>query len=287
MNTVYTETYLLPQITPEQLRDYQCWVCCPAQWQLHSRREGAKQPTQMIHAGKLPSARTTCGCKSEWSTAELICGTLCLSLYDLLAPGDGLVCVAWPHKAPNIPTFPQRLGILGCFNRPCALWAAAAPDTSANAPCRNGAGSGGSDGSQLASAGQEADSTNGAADADEQEPKVGCVTDMRIRAPACCKHATSLQHATHLHPSQGSVGRNNINRRSWCRETPDTFTGGICAGGAADGGGAAAERLLAALPTRWRPPAVPVAALRLCQRRSRRHRLRACLGVAAGALKQI
>ena len=41
--------------------------------------------------------------------------------------------VAWPHAAPNFPSFPQRLGIVYCFNRPCALWAVAAPDSGAAA----------------------------------------------------------------------------------------------------------------------------------------------------------
>eukprot|EP00208_Stichococcus_sp_RCC1054_P004576 CAMPEP_0206148488 /NCGR_PEP_ID=MMETSP1473-20131121/36760_1 /ASSEMBLY_ACC=CAM_ASM_001109 /TAXON_ID=1461547 /ORGANISM="Stichococcus sp, Strain RCC1054" /LENGTH=792 /DNA_ID=CAMNT_0053545837 /DNA_START=314 /DNA_END=2692 /DNA_ORIENTATION=- len=45
--------------------------------------------------------------------------------------GDALVCVVWPHTAPNFPALPQRLGIVYCFNRPCALYAVAAPGTSA------------------------------------------------------------------------------------------------------------------------------------------------------------
>ncbi len=39
--------------------------------------------------------------------------------------------MAWPHAAPNFPSLPQRLGIVYCFNRPCALWAARAPNASA------------------------------------------------------------------------------------------------------------------------------------------------------------
>jgi hypothetical protein len=35
--------------------------------------------------------------------------------------GDALVFVAWPHTAANFPALSQRLGIVFCFNRPCAL----------------------------------------------------------------------------------------------------------------------------------------------------------------------
>lgn len=48
-----------------------------------------------------------------------------------MGAGDALVCVVWPHTAPNFPALPQRLGIVYCFNRPCALYAVAAPGTSA------------------------------------------------------------------------------------------------------------------------------------------------------------
>lgn len=37
--------------------------------------------------------------------------------------GTALVFVSWDHKASNFPNFPQRLGIVFCFNRPCALHA--------------------------------------------------------------------------------------------------------------------------------------------------------------------
>lgn len=47
--------------------------------------------------------------------------------------------VAWPHTAPNFPSFPQRLGIVYCFNRPCALWATSAPDTSTQAASKDAA----------------------------------------------------------------------------------------------------------------------------------------------------
>jgi acylaminoacyl-peptidase len=40
---------------------------------------------------------------------------------------SNLVFVAWPHAAGNFPDFPQRLGVVHCFNRPAALWAAAWP----------------------------------------------------------------------------------------------------------------------------------------------------------------
>ena len=47
-----------------------------------------------------------------------------------LAPcaGKGLVCVVWPHKAPNFPALPQRLGAVHCVNRPCGLWHVLLPD---------------------------------------------------------------------------------------------------------------------------------------------------------------
>jgi acylaminoacyl-peptidase len=41
--------------------------------------------------------------------------------------GNALVFVAWEHTASNFPEFPQRLGIVFCFNRPCALHAVAWP----------------------------------------------------------------------------------------------------------------------------------------------------------------
>ncbi|KAL4526114.1 hypothetical protein Ndes2526B_g01069 [Nannochloris sp. 'desiccata'] len=41
--------------------------------------------------------------------------------------GQALVFVAWKHAASNFPDFPQRLGIVFCFNRPCALHAVAWP----------------------------------------------------------------------------------------------------------------------------------------------------------------
>ena len=37
--------------------------------------------------------------------------------------GSALIFVGWDHKAINFPNFPQRLGIVFCFNRPCALHA--------------------------------------------------------------------------------------------------------------------------------------------------------------------
>lgn len=42
--------------------------------------------------------------------------------------GKGLVCVVWPHKAPNFPALPQRLGAVHCVNRPCGLWHVLIPD---------------------------------------------------------------------------------------------------------------------------------------------------------------
>ena len=54
-------------------------------------------------------------------------------------PGEALVCVVWPHAAPNFPALPQRLGIVYCFNRPCALYCVAAPYTSAAAAAAGGA----------------------------------------------------------------------------------------------------------------------------------------------------
>jgi len=41
--------------------------------------------------------------------------------------GQALVFVAWEHAASNFPEFTQRLGIVFCFNRPCALHAVAWP----------------------------------------------------------------------------------------------------------------------------------------------------------------
>ena len=36
--------------------------------------------------------------------------------------------VVWPHKAPNFPALPQRLGAVHCVNRPCGLWHVLLPD---------------------------------------------------------------------------------------------------------------------------------------------------------------
>lgn len=36
--------------------------------------------------------------------------------------GQGLVAVAWPHKALNFPGSARRLGIVHCYNRPCELY---------------------------------------------------------------------------------------------------------------------------------------------------------------------
>lgn len=36
--------------------------------------------------------------------------------------GQGLVAVAWPHKALNFPGTARRLGIVHCYNRPCELY---------------------------------------------------------------------------------------------------------------------------------------------------------------------
>jgi hypothetical protein len=36
--------------------------------------------------------------------------------------GQGLVAVAWPHKALNFPGSARRLGIVHCYNRPCQLY---------------------------------------------------------------------------------------------------------------------------------------------------------------------
>lgn len=36
--------------------------------------------------------------------------------------GGGLVFVAWPHAPGNFPTTQRRLGIVFCYNRPCALY---------------------------------------------------------------------------------------------------------------------------------------------------------------------
>lgn len=41
--------------------------------------------------------------------------------------GAALLFVSWPHAAANFPNFPQRLGVVYCFNRPCALHAVAWP----------------------------------------------------------------------------------------------------------------------------------------------------------------
>ena len=35
--------------------------------------------------------------------------------------GKGIVFVSWPHQHENFPGFPQPLGIVYCFNRPCGL----------------------------------------------------------------------------------------------------------------------------------------------------------------------
>jgi acylaminoacyl-peptidase len=36
--------------------------------------------------------------------------------------GQGLVAVAWSHKALNFPGTARRLGIVHCYNRPCELY---------------------------------------------------------------------------------------------------------------------------------------------------------------------
>lgn len=36
--------------------------------------------------------------------------------------GQGIVAVAWPHKALNFPGTARRLGIVHCYNRPCELY---------------------------------------------------------------------------------------------------------------------------------------------------------------------
>jgi acylaminoacyl-peptidase len=36
--------------------------------------------------------------------------------------GRGVVFVAWPHAPPNFPATKRRLGIVFCYNRPCALY---------------------------------------------------------------------------------------------------------------------------------------------------------------------
>ena len=41
--------------------------------------------------------------------------------------GTACVYTAWPHRAPNFPALTQRLGLVYCLNRPCALWLAALP----------------------------------------------------------------------------------------------------------------------------------------------------------------
>lgn len=48
----------------------------------------------------------------------LCCGVLC----ERRDAGEGLVCVVWPHRAPNFPALPLRLGAVHCANRPCGLW---------------------------------------------------------------------------------------------------------------------------------------------------------------------
>lgn len=38
-----------------------------------------------------------------------------------------LLFVAWPHRSTNFPQLSRRLGMVFCFNRPCALYAAPWP----------------------------------------------------------------------------------------------------------------------------------------------------------------
>lgn len=42
------------------------------------------------------------------------------------------MCTVWPHTASNMPTLPQRLGIVFCLNRPCALYSIKVPFTCKN-----------------------------------------------------------------------------------------------------------------------------------------------------------
>lgn len=53
---------------------------------------------------------------------------LCCVLY----AGKSLVCTVWPHTATNMPSLPQRLGIVFCLNRPCALYTVKVPFTCKN-----------------------------------------------------------------------------------------------------------------------------------------------------------
>lgn len=49
-----------------------------------------------------------------------------------LHAGKSLVCTVWPHTATNMPSFAQRLGIVFCLNRPCALYTVKVPFTCKN-----------------------------------------------------------------------------------------------------------------------------------------------------------
>jgi acylaminoacyl-peptidase len=87
-----------------------------------------------LNTGKRPPALFVLDTKA-WTVAAvggLPAGASCGQ--PVWAPGAAhLVFVAWPHAAGNFPDFPQRLGVVHCFNRPAALWAAAWPQPAARA----------------------------------------------------------------------------------------------------------------------------------------------------------
>lgn len=72
--------------------------------------------------------------------------------------GDHLLFVAWEHQASNFPALSQRLGIVFCFNRPCALYAVPWPQQAQQGATAAGA-NGGSNGQAAAG---EAGAANGA-----------------------------------------------------------------------------------------------------------------------------
>lgn len=72
--------------------------------------------------------------------------------------GQGLVAVAWPHKALNFPGSARRLGIVHCYNRPCQLYYI--PYKAPAPPAADGADGSGSSTAAAAAAGDSSSSSS-------------------------------------------------------------------------------------------------------------------------------
>ena len=66
-----------------------------------------------------------------WSVLIALLAATALVTSNWLA-GKSLVCTVWLHTATNMPSLPQRLGIVFCLNRPCALYSVKVPFTCKN-----------------------------------------------------------------------------------------------------------------------------------------------------------